>query len=180
VKYIKTLILLVGQSCSGKDSIASLLEKDGYKILKSYATRPMRDREGNTHIFIKPKDVYQYKNEIIAYTKIGNYEYFSTKQQLFDADVYIIDPRGVKYLKSKVKNIKFVVIYINVSEEERRRRARNIRKDNENEIIKRFEGEKEQFDEFKINAEFDYSVKNYDVKKAFRIIKNIIVEEMNE
>ena len=73
---MKTLILLVGQSSSGKDSIASLLEKDGYKILKSYTTRPKRIGEGNTHIFIKPKDVYQYKNDFVAYTKIGDYEYF--------------------------------------------------------------------------------------------------------
>lgn len=177
---MKTLILLVGQSSSGKDSIASLLEKDGYKILKSYTTRPKRIGEGNTHIFIKPKDVYQYKNDFVAYTKIGDYEYFSTKQQLFDSQIYIIDPVGIKYLKSKIKNIKFVVIYINVDTKERFKRAKKIRKDNVKEIIKRFKAEKQQFDEFKINAEFDYSVSNYDVEKAYRIVKNIIMEEMDE
>lgn len=177
---MKTIILLVGESCCGKDSIASLLEKDGYKILKSYATRPKRTEEGDTHIFIKPEDIYQHKNDFIAYTKIGDYEYFSTKQQLFNSDVYIIDPEGIKYLKSKIDNIKIVVIYINVDEKERFKRAKQIRKDDEKEIIKRFKAEKQQFDKFKINAEFDYSVKNYDFKKAFRIIKKIISEEMNE
>jgi len=177
---MKTVILLVGQSSSGKDSIASLLEKDGYRILKSYTTRPRRIGEENTHIFIKPEDVYQYKNDFVAYTKIGDYEYFSTKQQLFDSQIYIIDPVGIKYLKSKIKNIKFVVIYINVDTKERFKRAKEIRKDNVKEIIKRFKAEKQQFDEFKINAEFDYSVSNYDVEKAYRIVKNIIMEEMDE
>ena len=87
---------------------------------------------------------------------------------------------GIKYLKSKIKNIKFVVIYINVDTKERFKRAKEIRKDNVKEIIKRFKAEKQQFDEFKINAEFDYSVSNYDVEKAYRIVKNIIMEEMDE
>ena len=177
---MKTVILLVGETCCGKDTIASMLEKDGYKVLKSYTTRPNRTKEKDTHIFIKPEDIYQYKNNFIAYTKIGDYEYFSTKQQLFNSDIYIIDPNGIKYLKSKINNIKFVVIYINVDEKERLKRAEQIRKDNKKEIVKRFMAEKHQFDEFKINAGFDYSVKNYDLEKSYRIIKNIILEEINE
>jgi len=170
-------ILLTGMSCSGKDSLTTLLEHDEYKILKSYTTRPRRQNEGDTHIFITKDKVDQYKDDMIAYTRIGDYQYFATKQQLIDSDIYTIDPEGVKYLKSKVKDIDFIVVYINVSEEERKDRALHIRKDNIEEIEKRFKAEKKQFDEFKFNAEFDYSICNNDLVKAYKILKNIIEVE---
>jgi guanylate kinase len=151
-----------------------MLEHDGYKILKSYCTRPRRTDEGNTHIFIKPEEVNTYKNDFIAYTRIGEYEYFSTKKQLLESSVYIIDPLGVKYLKSKCNDIRFITIYINVPEAERLDRALHIRKDNKEEVLKRFKAEKKQFDEFKLNAEFDYSICNNDLIKAYKILKNII------
>ena len=87
------LYLVVGRTASGKDSLArAIAEKYGLKILSSYATRPKRIGETNEHIFISPEDVQKYQNDIVAYTKIGNYEYFSTKQQLLECDFYIIDP----------------------------------------------------------------------------------------
>lgn len=174
------IILLVGESNSGKDSIAYLLEKDGYTILKSYTTRRKRNEEGNTHRFIRPEDVKLYQEDIIAYTKIGQYEYFSTKQQLVESDIYIIDPNGVDYMKEKAKDIKFITIYINVSNAERLNRAINIRKDDIEEVEKRFSAEKKQFDDFRLNAEFDYSVCNYDLDKAYKIVKYIIETEIGE
>jgi guanylate kinase len=172
-----SIVLLVGESSSGKDSLATMLEHDGFKILKSYTTRPRRQNEGDTHIFIKPEEVEQYKNEFVAYTKIGKFEYFSTMKQLLESDIYIIDPKGVKYLKSKINNIKIITIYINVPEEERLDRALHIRKDNKEEVDKRFKAEKDQFDEFKLNAAFDYSICNHDLVKAYKTLKYIIEVE---
>jgi guanylate kinase len=171
---VKTIFLLLGESASGKDSLTTLLEHHGYKVLKSYSTRPRRHNEGNTHIFIKPEQVSNYKDDMIAYTKIGEFEYFSTKQQLLESDIYTIDPQGVKYLKSKCTDLKLVTIFINVSEKERFDRALNIRKDKKEEVEKRFKAEKEQFDEFKFNAGFDYSVCNYDLIKTYKILKYIM------
>lgn len=178
---MKTCILIVGESSSGKDSLANMLKHDGYKILKSYTTRPPRKNEVDTHIFIKPEEVEKYKKDIIAFTKIGDYSYFATKTQLLDSDIYIIDPNGVKYLKEKCNGIRFITIFINVSEKERFNRALNIRKDNIDDIKKRFKAEKKQFDEFKLNADFDYSICNYDLTKSYKILKYIIeMESSNE
>ena len=171
------IFLLVGESSSGKDSLANMLEKDGYKVLKSYSTRPKRENETNTHIFISSEEVCKYKDEIIAYTKIGEYEYFSTMPQLLESDIYIIDPNGVEYLKSKTKDIDIVTIYINVSEEERKYRALAIRKDMLHEVEKRFEAERLQFDKFKLSAKFDYSISNTDIKNAYKILRTIIEVE---
>ena len=169
-----TVFLIVGESSCGKDSLTNLLEKDGYRILKSYSTRPRRINESETHVFITPEDVEKYRDGIIAYTKIGDYEYFATRDQLREIDIYTIDPNGVKYIKNNVTGIRFVVIYINVNEKERRFRAEHLRKDNIEEIDKRFREEKSQFDEMRLNAQFDYSICNYNLEKSYQILKNII------
>lgn len=174
---MKTIFLLVGESSCGKDSLANKLEQDGYKVLKSYATRPRRDNEGDTHIFITPEEVSQYKDNIVAYTKIGKYEYFSTSDQLYDNDIYIIDPNGVEYLKSKMCDINIVAIYINVDKSIRLYRALTLRKDNLKAVEERFNSEKKMFDEFKLNARFDYSIPNKDLEKSYEILKNIIEVE---
>jgi guanylate kinase len=171
---VKTVFLVVGESASGKDSVVNLLEQEGYKVLKSYTTRPRRTNEGNTHKFITPSEVEQFKDDMIAYTKIGSYEYFSTIQQLKESDIYVIDPKGIEYLKSKITDINIIVIYINVPIDERIHRARDIRKDNPQEILNRFNAEKKQFDKFKLHANYDYSVSNVDLNKAYKIVKNII------
>ena len=174
---MKKIILLVGESASGKDSLAKRLEQDGYKILKSYATRPKREGEGNTHIFIKPEEVLQYKNDMIAYTKIGEYEYFATYQQLYENDIYIIDPQGVNYMKKKIKDIKPIIIYINVDKQTRIKRVRQ-RGDKEEVWQKRFVDELDQFTEFKKKANFDYGICNYDFDKAYKVLKFIINTEL--
>lgn len=174
----KTIFLICGQTACGKDSISSVLESRGYKVLKSYATRPKRQNEGDTHVFISPNEVNDYRGDIVAYTKIGEYEYFATKNQLFENDIYIIDYEGIKYLKSKLNddNLRFITIFINVSDNIRNERLEN-RKDNPSVALKRILSELKQFNELKLNADFDYSVCNYDLAKASDIVGFIMREE---
>lgn len=167
------VVLLVGGSASGKDSVAHELVKQGYKQLLSYTTRPQRINEERTHIFIHDDEVDQYKKDMIAYTQIGQYQYFATRHQLEESDIYVIDPIGVKYLKQIVKDIKFVIIHINLPEEVRFQRAVR-RGDKKGDIIKRFIDESERFKEFIMNGKYDYSITNYDLDKTVDIIKRII------
>jgi guanylate kinase len=177
---MKKIFLLVGESGCGKDTFANMLEQDGYKILKSYATRPKRENEGFTHVFIKPEEVEQYKNDMVAYTKIGEYEYFATKNQVLENDIYIIDPLGVQFLKDHHLNINIdiIVIYINVDRFERKERALK-RGDVEENINKRFAAEDYQFQCFREQAEFNYSIENIDINKSYKILKHIIEGENN-
>ncbi len=167
------VVLLVGGSASGKDSVAHELAKQGYKQLLSYATRPQRAGESNTHIFITDDEVDQYKDDMIAYTQIGRFQYFATRQQLDDASLYVIDPTGVKYMKQIVKDIKLITVHINIPEEVRFERA-ILRGDKKGDVIKRFIDESERFKDFVVNGEYDYSITNYDLSKTVQIIKNII------
>lgn len=177
-----TVFLIVGKSGSGKDSLVNQICKEyGYTQLKSYATRPRRDNEGDTHTFITKDEVSLYQNQMIAYTQIGDAIYFATKDQLMESDFYCIDYRGIEYmhnLELDLSNIRFVTIYIHVPDEIREQRAINGRKDDSLTFYKRCFNENEQFTEMILRDDFDYAISNIDFNKAYRIFKTIIEEEL--
>lgn len=193
----KTIFLIVGQTASGKDSLVNAmcqtikpLKQDilgrciiePYNQLISYTTRPRRENEGDTHIFISPDEVQKYKDDIIAYTKIGEYEYFATKQQLYDCDFYIIDYLGIQSLRlQNLENeFRFVTIYINTPYEVRKERALSNRKDNEEVFYSRNRNEAYQFSRMRQSADFDYAINNIDFNKSLKILKSIVEVETNE
>lgn len=179
---MKTIFLVCGQSGSGKDSlVANACKTLGLNQLKSYATRPRRTGEGNTHTFITPDEVAQYEHEIIAYTKIGEFEYFATKSQLETSSLYIIDYEGIKWMFSRgidFSGYRFVTIFINLSDATREKRAINGRSDNELVFYKRCFNENVQFNEMLIKKDFDYAITNRSYTTASTIFNAIIVEEM--
>lgn len=104
--------LIIGRTGSGKDYLAhKLCSKYNLKELKSYTTRPKRIANEDTHIFITPEESNNYKNRI-AETIINGYEYFATKEQLDDCDIYLIDPDGLEILLERAPNNNFVIIYV--------------------------------------------------------------------
>ena len=176
-----TIFLVVGESGSGKDSLINMICNEiGLKQLKSYTTRPRRENEHDTHVFISPDDVEQYKNDIIAYTKIGAYEYFATKSQLNDADLYAIDYEGIKYLRdvmSNNDNLRFVIIYINVPRKIREERATTVRGDDQLTFYRRCFNEEVQFNEMLVKRDFDYMITNRNLNTSYHIFKQIVLEE---
>lgn len=107
----KKLLLILGRTGSGKDTYAGFLEAMGLKGVKSYTTRPKRTEDEDTHIFITKEEAALFKNRV-ATTEINGYEYFATKEQIDDADYYIIDPAGVTYMLNKYPDINYKLIYI--------------------------------------------------------------------
>ena len=137
----------------------------GLKLVVSYATRGMRENEtdGVEHYFITP-EVAKEKMEtehILAYTKIDENEYFATVEAINDSNLYIIDPKGIKYLKENFRNIRTKVIYIMTDNELRMERAR--KRDNKD-FIKSFKKrnveENEQFTQFEENKGWDLLLLN--------------------
>ena len=137
----------------------------GLKPVVSYTTRGKREKEteGIENYFITPEEarVKLETEQILAYTKIGEIEYFATVEALNGSNLYIIDPIGIKYLKSHFPKMNLNVIYIMTDEELRIKRARE--RDNED-FIKSFEkrnaAENEQFSEFEQNKEWDILLTN--------------------
>lgn len=116
------MILIVGRSGSGKDFLARELSRSGLKQVMSYTTRPPRRPDENTHIFIRPEESAAYQDKI-ATTEINGYEYFATKQQMKDNDIYIIDPHGLYELLDHCPDILFTVVYIQADYQIRQKKA---------------------------------------------------------
>lgn len=180
--HTKIVFLIVGESASGKDSLANMLcENLGLKKVVSYTTRPRRIGESeDSHVFISKDEVEQYRDDMIAYTEINSNFYFATRQQIMDSNLYLIDPTGSNHLRALMKddNIRFVTIYINTPPEIRRERAM-MRGDLPIIYQSRAEDEEYQFSYFKRAAKYDYAVSNIDINKAYQVIKNIIEVETN-
>lgn len=100
----KPLFLFVGQSGSGKTTITEILEsKYNYKSIRSYTTREKRYAEEDGHIFISDTEFNDLKN-IVAYTEYNNFKYGTTKEQLDNAMLYVVDISGVETLLKNYKN----------------------------------------------------------------------------
>lgn len=99
------IICIVGASGSGKTTASMVLQKQfGWKAIVSYTTRPMRkgETDGVDHWFVKANKKPN-KKQICAYTKFGNYEYWTTWNQfrMLFPSIYVIDEKGLIDLQSK-------------------------------------------------------------------------------
>lgn len=110
--------LIVGRTGSGKDHLAKKLREHGLKQVTSYTTRPRRS-ESDNHIFITKEEAEKIPVKI-APVKIGEYEYFSTPEQLPEWDIYIVEPTGVFDIADKCPNETFHLIYVSADKLERR------------------------------------------------------------
>ena len=170
-----TLFIVASETSGGKDSLVNMAcaDKDlNMSKVVSYATRPKRQDERYD------------SQDMIAYTKIGQYEYFATANQILNADFYILDPNGIKSFKyllaqnPKYNDIRLVTIYINTPQDIRMARALLNRQDDFDTYMKRANDERDQFEEFKRNADFDYAILNVDFDKSYKIFKTIIQTEL--
>lgn len=93
----KPLHLFVGPSASGKTSVANELEKYGYKQVYSYCTREPRYEGEPGHVFVSKSEFDALENKV-AYTEYDNTFYCTTKEQLDECDIYVVDVPGVKTL----------------------------------------------------------------------------------
>ena len=92
------LFCVMAETCAGKDTLVNRLCKDtGMKKIISYTTRHRRTNEGDTHIFVDDSVYEQMKSEdkIAAFTEINGNKYWSTTDQLYENDVYIIDAKKI-------------------------------------------------------------------------------------
>lgn len=169
------LMLIVGKTASGKDSLVNkLCERTNLRAITSYTTRPRRENEGDTHIFTTEAEYEQMRLEgkVAAYTQISGYHYWTTINQLYENDLYIIDYKGIQTLRElNLPNIRFVTIFVNTPDEVREERALSKRKDDKFVFRKRSLDEAAQFREMLKNADFDYSISNIELPKAYSVLR---------
>ena len=94
----KCLYLFVGKSCSGKTTIADMLEQThGLVQVQSYCTRKPRYEGEIGHIFVDEEE-FKALGELAAYTFYDNNHYGTTFKQLNECSIYVIDVPGVETL----------------------------------------------------------------------------------
>jgi guanylate kinase len=169
------LICLMGKTASGKDTLANkLCERTGLRQIISYTTRERRTNEGATHIFISDEEYQALEDsgQIAAFTQIGPYKYCCTINQLYENDIYVIDPIGVQHLRElNLPNLRLVTVYVNTPDDIRKERALNKRGDDRLTFMKRDMAERDQFRVMLKNADFDYAVSNIEWPKAYSVLR---------
>ena len=181
---MKRLFCVVGRTGTGKDSLVDLVCSSlGMKKVKSYTTRERRPGEGDdSHVFIKPVEIDQFKGRMAAYTKIGEVEYFATIDQVLEGDFYVIDPNGLDDFRERWDFNKFpmsiVVIYITVPKMTQLSRLLG-RGDSAEKSNSRMLAENNQFGEFETKQRMDYTVVNSDLEQAVLGLQKIVLQELS-
>ena len=117
------MIVLVGESASGKSSIEKYLADNyGYKKIVSYTTRQPREGEVNGvdyHFIDKSKFRRLKLQEFFAETAVYNDWYYGVaKKDCTDDKVAVLTPHGLRQI-SKIDDINVVSFYINVPRRDR-------------------------------------------------------------
>lgn len=161
------MIVLVGESASGKSSIEkSLVDNYGYKKIVSYTTRQPRQGEidGIDYHYISENQFIKLQNEGY-FAEVGEYNgwhYGTAKNDCISDKVAVVTPHGLRQLV-KIPNLDIHAFYINVP---RRDRLIKIlqRGDNIEEAYRRSLSDVGQFDG--ISDEVDYIISNENYTKS--------------
>lgn len=173
------MIVLVGESASGKSSIERyLVDNYGYKKVVSYTTRPPREGEvdGVDYHFIDNSQFHRLKLQgFFAETATYRDWYYGTaKKDYIDDKIAVLTPHGLRQI-SKIDNINVISFYINVPRRDRLIKLLQ-RGDSIEEAYRRSLSDVGQFDGIK--DEVDHVIDNYGYEKSIedmaREIKQII------
>lgn len=146
---MKKVFLIVGASGTGKDTIVNYLcEQHNLKRVKSYTTRPSRGTETDetSHEFVTDEQ-FDALTDIVAYTEFNGYRYCATKDQVDKADLYIIDPEGIKYMKEKYDGEREIFVIRLISTKADRFLRMLERGDDTQDALERVRNDDKAFDE---------------------------------
>lgn len=140
----------MGKTASGKSTLQKMLEDSlGFSKVVTYTTRPPREGEinGVDYHFVTLKKFEDMVDDqkFIEWAKFNGWYYGTGKQSFNDDEDYVIvlSPSGYRNMKHKL-NGGSVGIYLDVSEEKRRRRLQ-ARGDSEEEVERRIKADDRDF-----------------------------------
>ena len=119
------MIVLVGKTCSGKTTVANILQEYyNFKRIKTYTTRPPRTNEGDEYHFVSEEEFERMKADNCFFETTqyevasGNiWKYGTAKEDLYADCCIIMNPDGVKKVRKLLPdeyNVK--IVYLNVTE----------------------------------------------------------------
>ena len=174
------MIVLVGESASGKSSIEKyLVDNYGYSKVISYTTRSPRPNEadGVDYHFINVEEFMKLKERgFFAETAVyNNWHYGTAKKDCTDDKIAVLTPHGLRQI-AKVDGINAVSFYINVP---RRDRLIKIlqRGDDIEEAYRRSLSDVGQFDG--IEDEVNYVINNEGYQKSIEEMSREVMKEVD-
>lgn len=165
------IVVLLGKSCSGKDTLARQLEKKGFNFVVSTTSRPMRDGEsqGNPYHFVTDSEFkWLIENELLIehreYNTLVNGTpakwYYGVEKSAIDPKedyVVVLDIVGLRgFEDAGFENI--VSVYIKAEDELRRNRCVNRVDFNEQEWNRRLEDDSVVFSNSEVNDNIDFVI----------------------
>lgn len=168
------VILVVGKTSSGKSSlIKKLCERTNLTALQSYTTRPKRSETDNDHLFVDVEEYFRAKEsgEIAIDGEIAGNYYYSTIEQLYNADLYTINPEALnRLLTLDLPNIRFVTVYISCPDKIREERATKRGDDKHKYRVRDF-AERQEFRKFITEEKWNYAINNLDFPKSYSVLR---------
>ena len=163
------MIILVGESASGKSTIEKILdEKYGYNKTVSYTTRPPREgeKDGVDYNFIHADDFAEKFNDgyFVEVGAYNNWWYGTREEQYSKNTVCVLTPHGLRQIKKNLKNQEELDIHTFYIKVPRRDRLIKIlqRGDDVDEAIRRNQSDVGQYDG--VEDEVDYVLENNNYK----------------
>lgn len=156
----RPLYLILGESGSGKDTlVAQVCDIMRVSRVVSYTTRPRRAGEADTHAFVSDAyfDDLLAVGQMAATTTYDGHRYGATWAQIWDSDLYIIDPAGAKTLDRNKLTRPVYEVFINTTPAERTRHMR-ARGDSEEQIAARLEHDAQAFSDYRAQRSWDRSI----------------------
>ena len=154
------MIVLSGASASGKTEAAKMLmAKYGIRKAITTTTRPMRIHElnGRDYFFVSKEQFEQLikEDKFVEYTNYNGNYYGSTKDQIANDRVVVIDLEGLKSY-SRLNDQRIVTFYLSTGEDVRFKRMLE-RGDKKEDAIRRIENDRKIFAKNQI-PKVDYAI----------------------
>jgi len=123
----KFRVVLVGPAAAGKDYASRVLQNEcGYTAGVSVTTRPPRDNETNgvDYYFVTDSqyDTLVETGKLYESVSHGAYRYGLTHTEWNNADVFIMNPKGIRHVVEAGDRADCLVIFLNIAAEVRTER----------------------------------------------------------
>lgn len=141
------IYILIGKSCSGKDTIASKLAEKGLKRVVTYTTRPPRkgEKEGENYHFITNEEFERlissgFFAEWRSYDTVDGLWYYGSSVDSYDTDedrIIILNPEGYYSIKKSLDEhmVKSIYVHSNLKTIRNRLEKRGDKKEEANRRI---------------------------------------------
>ena len=169
-----SIIILIGESASGKSTLEKELVNRGFNKIISYTTRPIRqgEKDGVDYHYISEEEFLNKLNNgfFAEYTIYNSWYYGIAVPDCKDNSVVVVEPHGFSQLK-KIDRLNIISFYIKV--DERERLIRMVRRgDNLLEVFRRIFSDQGVF-QF-IDQEVNYVIDNNSNINIDNVVDDIV------